>query len=62
MLAPDRISFASPDSDSSPWNWKTAASRVTYMAGRVVLAASLEVRDKIVRQAAEIMECAVEDL
>ena len=62
MLAPDRISFASPDSDSSPWNWKTAASRVTYMAGRVVLAASLEVRDKILRQAAEIMECAVEDL
>ena len=62
MLAPDRVSFASPDSDSSPWNWKTAASRVTYMAGRVVLAASLEVRDKILRQAAEIMECAVEDL
>jgi CO/xanthine dehydrogenase Mo-binding subunit len=62
MLAPDRVSFASPDSDSSPWNWKTAASRVTYMAGRVVLAASLEVRDKILQQAAEIMECAVEDL
>ena len=62
MLAPDRISFASPDSDSSPWNWKTAASRVTYMAGRVVLAATIEVRDKILRQAAEIMECAAEDL
>jgi CO/xanthine dehydrogenase Mo-binding subunit len=62
MLTPDRISFAAPDSDSAPWNWKTAASRVTYMAGRVVLAASLEVRDKILGQAAEIMECAVEDL
>jgi CO/xanthine dehydrogenase Mo-binding subunit len=62
MLTPDRISFASPDSDSSPWNWKTAASRVTYMAGRVVLAATIEVRDKILRQAAEIMECAAEDL
>jgi CO/xanthine dehydrogenase Mo-binding subunit len=62
MLTPERISFASPDSDSSPWNWKTAASRVTYMAGRVVLAASIEVREKILRQAAEIMECAVEDL
>ena len=62
MLTPDRISFAAPDSDSSPWNWKTAASRVTYMAGRVVLAASIEVRDKILRQAAEIMECAAEDL
>ncbi len=62
MLSPDRISFASPDSDSSPWNWKTAASRVTYMAGRVVLAATIEVREKILRQAAEIMECAAEDL
>lgn len=62
MLTPERVSFAAPDSDSSPWNWKTAASRVTYMAGRVVLAASIEVRDKILRQAAEIMECSVEDV
>ena len=62
MLTPERVSFADPDSDSSPWNWKTAASRVTYMAGRVVLAASIEVRDKILRQAAEIMECSVEDV
>jgi CO/xanthine dehydrogenase Mo-binding subunit len=62
MLTPERISFASPDSDSSPYNWKTAASRVTYMAGRVVLAATIEVRDKILRQASEIMECATEDL
>lgn len=62
MLTPERVSFALPDSDSSPWNWKTAASRVTYMAGRVVLAASIEVRDKILRQAAEIMECSAEDL
>ena len=43
MLTPERVSFASPDSDSSPYNWKTAASRVTYMAGRVVLAATIEV-------------------
>ena len=62
MLTPERISFASPDSDSSPYNWKTAASRVTYMAGRVVLAATIEVRDKILRQASEIMECSAEDL
>jgi CO/xanthine dehydrogenase Mo-binding subunit len=62
MLTPDRISFAAPDSDSSPWNWKTAASRVTYMAGRVVLAASIEVREKIMKQAAQIMECAADDL
>ena len=33
----ERVSFASPDTDSSPYNWKTAASRVTYMAGRAVL-------------------------
>ena len=62
MLTRERVSFASPDSDSSPYNWKTAASRVTYMAGRVVLAATIEVRDKILRQASEIMECSAEDL
>ena len=57
-----QVSFASPDTDSSPYNWKTAASRVTYMAGRAVLAASYEVKDKIIAAAAEMMECAMVDL
>lgn len=62
QLPMEQISFASPDTDSSPYNWKTAASRVTYMAGRAVLAASVQVKDKILAAAAEMMECAVVDL
>ena len=58
----ERVSFASPDTDSSPYNWKTAASRVTYMAGRAVLSAANQVRDKIFAAAAEMMECAAVDL
>ena len=33
--AADRIGIASPDTDGSPYNWGTTASRVTYMTGRV---------------------------
>ena len=62
QLPIELISFASPDTDSSPYNWKTAASRVTYMTGRAVLAASVQVKDKILAAAAEMMECAVIDL
>ena len=58
----DRVTFATPDTDSTPYNWKTSASRVTYTAGRAVLAASEEVRTKILRSAGEMLECAVEDL
>ncbi len=58
----EQVSFASPDTDSSPYNWKTAASRVTYMAGRAVLSASNQVRDKIIDAAAEMLECAAVDL
>ena len=58
----DRVSFSLADTDVSPYNWKTAASRTTYMSGRAVLAASIKVRDQILRHAAEMMECAEQDL
>ena len=32
----DRVSLASPDTDGSPYNWGTTASRVTYTTGRAV--------------------------
>jgi CO/xanthine dehydrogenase Mo-binding subunit len=58
----DRVSYAPQDSDSSPYNWKTAGSRSTYMTGRAVAKATSELRDKILAHAGEMMECAVEDL
>jgi len=58
----DRVSVASPDTDGSPYNWGTTASRVTYTTGRAVVAAAGEVERKIKEQASEMLECAVEDL
>ena len=58
----DKISLATPDTDSSPYNWGTTASRVTYMAGRAVVAAAESVIDQLKKRAASMMECAPEDL
>jgi CO/xanthine dehydrogenase Mo-binding subunit len=58
----DRVALASPDTDGSPFNWGTTASRVTYMTGRAVIGAAAEVVRKIKSQAAEMLECGVSDL
>ncbi|MGH6988882.1 MAG: xanthine dehydrogenase family protein molybdopterin-binding subunit [Stellaceae bacterium] len=58
----DRVALASPDTDGSPYNWGTTASRVTYMTGRAVVAAAGEVTRKIKAQAADMLECASSDL
>ena len=56
------VSMATPDTDGSPYNWGTTASRVTYMAGRAVVKAAEEVVAKLKQRAAVMMECAEEDL
>ena len=61
-LEVDQISLATPDTDASPYNWGTTASRVTYMTGRAVVAAAESVVDQLKQRAAIMMECAVEDL
>jgi len=58
----ERIAYASQDSDLSPYNWKTAASRSTYMTGRAVQAAATVVREKIMEHTAEMLECSAADL
>ena len=58
----EQVSVASPDTDSSPYNWGTTASRVTYMAGRAVVAAAAKVEAEIKRHAADMLECDASDL
>jgi CO/xanthine dehydrogenase Mo-binding subunit len=58
----ERVSYAPQDSDSSPYNWKTAGSRSTYMTGRAVSVATVEMRTKMFEHAAEMLECASVDL
>ena len=58
----EQVSLASPDTDGSPYNWGTTASRVTYTTGRSVVGAAGEVERQLKDHASEIFECAVEDL
>ncbi len=56
------VAIASPDTDGSPYNWGTTASRVTYVTGTSVVGAAAEVEKKLKAQAGEMLECAVDDL
>jgi CO/xanthine dehydrogenase Mo-binding subunit len=58
----DQVAIASPDTDGSPYNWGTTASRVTYVTGRSVVAAAAEVESKLKQHASEMLECSAEDL
>ncbi len=58
----ERVAIASPDTDGSPYNWGTTASRVTYVTGRSVAKAAAEVEKKLKEHASEMLECGVDDL
>jgi CO/xanthine dehydrogenase Mo-binding subunit len=58
----ESVVFVSPDTDGSPYNWGTTASRVTFMTGRAVVSAAAEVEKQLKQQASEMLECAAEDL
>jgi CO/xanthine dehydrogenase Mo-binding subunit len=58
----ERVRLASPDTDGSPYNWGTTASRVTYTTGRAVVGAALEVEKQIKQHASEMLECDAADL
>ena len=55
----DQIAVASPDTDGSPYNWGTTASRVTYMTGRAVVGAAEKIVEQILQHASEMLECDV---
>jgi CO/xanthine dehydrogenase Mo-binding subunit len=57
-----RVNVVAPDTDATPYNWGTGASRVTYMGGRAVVGAAAAVKDKIFMHAAAMLECGVQDL
>lgn len=61
-LSTDQVNVTPPDTDTSPYNWGTAASRVTYMVGRAVNAAANSVKEQIFRHASEMLETPPENL
>jgi len=61
-LPVEMVSVASPDTDGSPYNWGTTASRVTYTTGRAVAGAAREVLRQAMEHASEMLDTPVEDL
>ena len=58
----DMVSVASPDTDGSPYNWGTTASRVTYTTGRAVVGAAKEVLRQAMEHASEMLDTPPDDL
>lgn len=58
----DMVSVASPDTDGSPYNWGTTASRVTYTTGRAVVGAAKEVLRQAMEHASEMLDTPIDDL
>jgi CO/xanthine dehydrogenase Mo-binding subunit len=58
----DMVSVASPDTDGSPYNWGTTASRVTYTTGRAVVGAAKDVLRQAMEHASEMLDTPLDDL
>ncbi len=58
----ENVFVSSPDTDGSPYNWGTTASRVTYTTGRAVAAASADVEKQVKEHAAQMLDCDIGDL
>lgn len=61
-LAVDKINMVAPDTDASPYNSGTNASRVTYMLGRAVGEATAKIKKQLFEHAAALLECDRADL
>ncbi len=57
-----RINLVTRDSDAVPYDFETAASRVTYMVGNAIVEAARRVREQLFAHASAMLECSVEDL
>jgi CO/xanthine dehydrogenase Mo-binding subunit len=62
QLPLNAVNVIQPDTDASPFNSGTNASRITYMLGKVIADASADVRDQVFRHVADMLECDVGDL
>lgn len=50
-VEPSKITFCSGDTDYTPYEWQTVASRTTYCAGNAVKLAAEDIKDKILELA-----------
>jgi CO/xanthine dehydrogenase Mo-binding subunit len=57
-----KVRISQADTDSSPYDWGSASSRVTSTGGLAVQRAALDAREKILQAAAPLLEAAPSDL
>lgn len=50
-IDPSKISIRTGDTEHTPYEWQTVASRITYCAGRAVMAACEDARDQLFEMA-----------
>ena len=61
-IAPERVSILYQDTDAGAWDMGSSGSQTTFNNGRAVIAASAEIRERILALAAEKLEVAAHDL
>ncbi len=61
-IAPDRVALVSGDTETTPYDTLTAASRVTVAMGNAVTRAATDVRAQLLELAAERLEARLEDM
>lgn len=50
-ISPDKITIRTGDTDHTPYEWQTVASRITYSAGRAVFEAAKDAMDQLLELA-----------
>jgi xanthine dehydrogenase molybdenum-binding subunit len=58
----DRVGVSAPDTAVTPYDSGAFSSRTLYRAGRAAFDAAVEVRDKLLTYASEVLEAAADDL
>ena len=58
----DDVAFHQGDTDSAPWGHGSGGSRAAVVSGGAAMAAAIQLRQRLVRVAAELLEAAPEDL
>ncbi len=56
------VAIVSQDTDSTPYNWATTATRLTYMAGNAVRRAAEDAKQQLLCLASEVLGVSVGDL
>jgi CO/xanthine dehydrogenase Mo-binding subunit len=58
----ENVTVALPDTDYTPYEWQTVASRISYSAGNAVLAAARDAKNQLLSVAARVLELPAESL